>query len=473
MLLNLKGMPPMTKIKSLLCAVAIFALLSATNAQENESPPPGGKPKDFSLPEKSTVSLDNGMRATTVPFGSVPKTTISVVIRSGNLNEGDQTWLADLSGDFFLEGTKSRAAEDIARAAASMGGSVNVSVGPDQTTISAQVLSDFAPDMVTLLADVVMNPAFPESEMERLKRDRLRQLSVAKTQPQQMALAAFRKALYGDHPYGNLLPSEEQLTSYTIDDVRAFYNDNFGALRTHIFVAGVFDERAIRQAIETGFSDWEAGSEPLIDTPKPAEGKVAVDIVDRPDASQSNVMLGLPVVAPGDDDWIAMQTTNTLLGGMFSSRITSNIREDKGYTYSPQASISNRYQDAYWVQSAAVTTDVTAPALKEIFYEIEKLQEAPPGDEELTGVKNYSSGVFVLQNSTPAGIIGVLSYLDLQGLPDSYLTEYVSNVHALEPEDISAMARKYLRQEDMTLVIVGDRGRISESVAPYLAIEEE
>ena len=211
----------------------------------------------------------------------------------------------------------------------------------------------------------------------------------------------------------------------------------------------------------------------LVDMPEPAEGKVAVDIIDRPDASQSNVLLGLPVIAPGDDDWIALQTTNALLGGMFSSLITANIREDKGYTYSPRSSVSSRFQDAYWVQSAAVTTDVTAPALKEILYEIENLQENPPGDEELTGVKNYSSGVFVLQNSTPAGIIGVLNYLDLQGLPDSYLTEYVSKVHALAPEDISATARKYLRQEDMTLVIVGDRGRIGESVAPYLATAED
>jgi predicted Zn-dependent peptidase len=168
-----------------------------------------------------------------------------------------------------------------------------------------------------------------------------------------------------------------------------------------------------------------------------------------------------------------MQITNSLLGGMFSSRITSNIREDKGYTYSPFSSISSRYNDAYWVQSAAVTTDVTAAALKEILYEIDNLQDNPPGDEELTGVKNYASGVFVLQNSTAAGIINILNILDLQGLPDSYLTDYVSNVHALTPNDISQTAQRYLRQDDMTLVVVGDRARISESVAPYLEKAEE
>ena len=463
----------MNNLRSIVCSVAACALLGAAIAQEREAPPAGGTPKDFSLPSRSTLGLDNGLKATLIPFGAVPKTTISLIVRSGNLNEGKQTWLADLSGDFFLEGTTNYAAEDIAKAAASMGGSLSVNVGEDQTTLSAEVLSEFAPDMVALLADVVRNPAFSASDLERLKRDRLRQLSVAKTQPQQMAVAALREALYGDHPYGNLLPTEEQLSAYTIDDVHNFYKQNYGARRTHVFVAGVFDNAAIRAVIEASFANWLPGSDPLIDIPDRVKGKVAVDIIDRPDASQSNVLLGLPTIAPGQDDWIPLQITNGLLGGTFSSRITSNIREDKGYTYSPFSTLSTRYQDAYWVQSAAVTTDVTAPALKEILFEIDNLQANPPGVDELDGIKNYAAGVFVLQNSTPSGIINVLNFLELQGLPDSYLTDYVSSVYAITPDDISDMARTYLREDEMTLVVVGDRSRISESIASYLEIPDE
>lgn len=463
----------MTRSRLFICLLLASALIAASNAQERETPPAGASPKDFNLPEKITFGMDNGVRATLVPFGSVPKTTISVIVRSGNLNEGDQTWLADLSADFFREGTTTRTSQEIAQGAASMGGSIDIRVDEDQTTLSAQVLSDFAPDMVELLADVIMHPALPVSELERLKRDRLRMRSVASVEPRQMAVAAFRQALYGDHPYGRMLPSEEQLSSYTIEDVRGYLEKNFGGKRTHIFVAGVFDHSAIRDAIETSFAGWREGPAALIDVPEPASGKVVVDIIDRPDASQSNVLLGLPTVAPGHDDWIPMQITNTLLGGMFSSRITSNIREDKGYTYSPFSSVSSRYNDAYWVQSAAITTDDTAAALREIFFEIDRLQEMPPADDELEGVKNYASGVFVLQNSTPSGIINALNFLDVQGLSDSYLTDYVSNVFSLAPEDISETARKYLRQDDMTLVVVGDRGRISESVSPYLGTTDE
>lgn len=440
---------------------------------EKETPPAGGAPRDFTLPDKQERTLANGLQITAVPFGSVPKATLAVVVRAGNLNEGSRTWLADLTGDFLLEGTESRTAEAIAREAAAMGGQVSVAVGEDTTTISGDVLSEFAPQMAGLLADIVRNSEFPESELERLRRDRLRDLSVAKTDPQQMAAAAFRKALYGDHPYGRLLPDEEQLGAYSIADIRGFHEGNFGAKRTHVFVSGKFDVEGTLAAIDNAFADWKAGPEPLIDVPDPADGKVVVDVIDRPDASQSNVILGLPTIDPADEDWIPLQVSNTLLGGFFSSRITSNIREDKGYTYSPFSTLSVRYRDGYWAEVAAVTTDVTGPAIGEIMGEIDELQESPPPAAELEGVKNYSAGVFVLQNSTRDGIIGVLGFLDLHELPDTYLTSYVSNVFAVTPEQVSEMAREYLRDEDMTLVVVGDRGQVSEQVAPFMEPAEE
>jgi predicted Zn-dependent peptidase len=326
--------------------------------------------------------------------------------------------------------------------------------------------------MAVLLADIVRNAQFPESELERLRRDLLRQLSVAETDPQQMAAAAFREALYGDHPYGRLLPDAEQLGAYSLADVRGFHADHFGARRTHVFVSGTFDVEATLAAIEHAFADWKAGPEPLIDVPDPADGRVAVDVIDRPGASQSNIWLGLPTISPGHDDWIPLQVANTLLGGFFSSRITSNIREDKGYTYSPFSTLSARYQDGYWAEIAAVTTNVTGPAIQEIVGEIDELQKNPPPAAELEGVKNYSAGVFVLQNSTRTGIINVLSYLDLHELPDTYLTQYVSDVFAVTPAQVSEMARQYLRDEDMTLVVVGDRSQVAEQVAPFLESDE-
>jgi len=434
---------------------------------QKQVPPEGGKPRDFVLPQKQTFALDNGLNVTMVPYGSLPKVTVSVVIRSGNLNEqSNEVWLADITGDMMKEGTATRSAQQIAEEAAAMGGTLNISTGLDQTTVNGDVLSEFGPKLVALAADIVRNPKLPESELARIKNDRIRQLTVAKSSPQQQTLEQFRRIIHGEHAYGRIFPTQQMLEGYTLSQINDFYQNNFGAKRTSIYVAGAFDARAMEKAIRDAFSSWQQGPVPLIDIPQPSSKK-AFHLIDRPGAPQSTIYVGLPVANPYEKDYVPLVVTNALLGGSFGSRITSNIREQKGYTYSPFSTISSRYRDAYWAEMADVTTDVTGPALQEIYKEIDRLQNEPPPQEELRGIQNYLSGTFVLQNSSRGGIIGQLNFLNLHGLRDEYLTSYVKNVHAVTPEKVSEIARKYIREEDMTLVITGDRKKIEAQIQEY------
>ena len=435
--------------------------------QQKQKPPEGGAPKAFTLPKKETFTLKNGMRVTLVPYGTVPKVTVSAAVRAGNLNEGaEQIWLANITGTMLKEGTTTRSAEQLAQAAARMGGDINVGVGADLTTVGGDVLSEFGPDLVGLVADVLQHPLLPASELARMKNDRLRQLTIAKTQPGPLANERFRKMLYPNHPYGRLYPSEEMINRYTIEDVQKFYGDNFGAARTHLYVAGRFDAAAMKKAITQAFEGWTGGKPAVEDIPKPVAAR-SITLIDRPGAAQSTIYLGLPVVYPGNQDFIPMQVTNALLGGSFASRITSNIREAKGYTYSPNSSLSTRFRDAYWVEVADVTTAVTGPSLKEIFYEIERLQKEPPTEAELQGIKNYLAGIFVLQNSSRQGVINQLAFVDLHGLDDSYLTTYVQKILATTPKDIQRIAQTYLLGDKMTLVVVGDKSKVAEQLTPY------
>jgi zinc protease len=196
-------------------------------------------------------------------------------------------------------------------------------------------------------------------------------------------------------------------------------------------------------------------------------GKQSFSLVERPGAPQSTIYFGIPVLNPIDKDYVKMVVTNALLGGSFASRITSNIREKKGYTYSPRSQVSTRYRDAYWAEIADVGTDVTGAALKEIIGEIRHLQTEDPPKDELEGIQNYIAGTFVLQNSTRQGIIGQLSYLHLHGLPDSYLANYVKNIYAVTPEDVRETTEKYIRDKDMTLVIVGDKKKVEDQIKEY------
>jgi zinc protease len=451
-----------------LATTALLLLPALASAQApKETPPPPAAPRDFQLPKPTRLTLPNGMKATLVAWGSTPKVTLELAVRAGNANEtADEVWLADLMADHMREGTKTRSSAQISEEAARMGGALDIAVGADVTDITSDVLSESAPDAVRLIADVVRNPAFKDSELERLKADLLRNLSIAKTTPQQIALEKFRGVLYPGHAYGRLFPQESKLQAYSVSQVRDFYGRNFGAARSHLYVVGRFDAAAVEKAIRDAFGDWAAGPAPVVAPPK-AQTARAVHLVDRPGAVQSTIIVGMPVVDPSGEDYVAMSVTNTLLGGYFSSRLTANLREQKGYTYSPFSQLSSRLKDTYWAENADVTTAVTGPSLKEIFGEIDRLQAEPPGEAELAAVKGYVSGTFVLQNSTRGGIIGQLEFVDLHGLPETYLTSYVKRVNALTPTDIQRIAKTYITDDKATIVVVGDRKVIEEQVKPY------
>lgn len=443
------------------------ALAAGPLAAQKQAPPEPGPAKNFTVPTPRKFTLDNGLAVTLVPYGTVPKVTVRLGVRTGNIDEAaGETWLSDIVGDYLTQGTATRSATQIAETAARMGGSLDVTVGLDRTDVGGDVLSESAAEMIGLVADVVRNATFPPAELARLKSDRLRQLAIAKSQPQPLAQEKFLAALYGDHPYGRLFPTAEMVQGFTVDQVKAFHEKNFGAARAHLYVVGRFDEKAAETAIRKAFGDWKRGTPPSENAPKPRTER-AVYLIDRPGAVQSTLYVGVPVLNPSSPDWIPMQVMNALLGGSFSSRITSNIREQKGYTYSPFSQVSSRNHDAYWAEVADVTTNVTGPALKEIFGEIDRLQAEPPTAQELKGIQNYIAGTFVLQNSSRAGIVALLQFVDLQGLPDDYLNKFVQRAYAVTPAEVQQIAAKSIEDDKATIVVVGDRKIVEEQVKAF------
>ena len=445
----------------------VAGVLVAPALAQKQTPPVGGAPKAFTVPAHETYALANGMKVTLVPYGNIPKVTVSLSLRSGNIDEAQgQHGVADITGELLKEGTTSLSSQEIAEAAARMGSTLGVTVGADETTVAMDVLSESGAGALKLLADVVEHPLLPESELARLKTNTLREIAVAKTQPGQIALARFRKLMYGNHPYGDVLPTEETVNKLTIADAKKFYAANYGAARAHLYVAGKFDAAAVKKAIAENFSGWAKGAAPVEKAAAPKTQRI-LDVTDRPGAPQSTLYVGLPVADPTSPDNVRLIVSNSLLGGSFASRITANIREQKGYTYSPRSQISTRYHDAYWVEVADVTTKDTGASLKEIFGEITRLQKDAPGAEELKGIQSYLSGIFVIQNSTRQALIGQLRFVDLQGLGEDYLKNYVQRVNAVTPEEVSATTAKYIKPELMTIVVVGDKAKVGEQLTGY------
>jgi zinc protease len=454
-------------IRHLTTALVCLVVSAGALAAQKEAPPAAGTPKPYKVPPRRSIILPNGMRVTLVPYGAIPKVAVSLAIATGTIDESPaEVQLSSLTASMLLEGTTTRSAADISRTAAEMGGSLTAASGDDDVTLGGEVLSEFGAQYVALLADVVLNPRFSETDVTRLGTNLIRDNAIGMQQAGQMARVKFRSMIFGDHPYARVVAPDEMIKGYTAAVVRGFYRRNYGAKRAHLYVSGVFDAGKMERAIRLAFSRWKGGA-PVTVNPPAVSSRRQVELVDRPDAVQSTIRMGVPVVDPASPDYIRVGVTDAVLGGSFASRITSNIREDKGYTYSPFSFVSTWPKVGIWTEVADVTTDVTGASLKEIFGEIDRLRNEPPPAGELTGIKNGLTGQFIIQNSSRYGLIGQLQFVDQYGLGDQYLSGYVSNVMSVTPEQVQQVARKYFDPSKITITVVGDQKTVEPQIAPY------
>jgi len=458
-----RNIPGIISARMLLATLLVAAAPAAVPGQgassttQKETPPAPGTPKNFKLPPTRTFSLANGMQVTLIPFGLVPKVSMDLQVRTGKIDEGpNDVSLASVVGDMMREGTTTRTPQDVSRQAADMGGSVDVFAQDEMMSVSGTVLSDFSAGLVTLIADVAQHPRFDPADLKRIIDKHARDDAVALAQAGAVARKTFREMTYGDHPFARIYPTEEVLRGFTIERVRDFYTKNLGAQRAHLYVSGVYDAKAVERAVHQAFDAWPSGA-PATERPPVIAAKQQVAVIDRANSVQSSMRMGVPVADPSSPDYIRMTVTDYLLGGAFGSRITSNIREDKGYTYSPGSFINVYKKSAVWMEIADVTSNVTGASLTEIFKEIDRLRTEPPTEQELDGIKNNLAGVFTVQNSSRGGLIGQMSFVNLHGLGPDYLTSYVKNVMAVSPADVKATAEKYLDPSKISIAIVGDK----------------
>ncbi len=296
------------KVKSLslrLCVFAGILFVGAVSAfAQKETPPAGGQPKAFVFPKQDTYTLPNGMKVTLVQYGSVPKVAMQTIVRAGTLNEkAEQRWVSDIVATMLKDGTAKRSAEQIARETAEMGGTIFTAASNDKTTIGGEVLSEFDTRFVDLMADVILNPKFAPADLEKARANKLREIAVAKAQAGTQAWERFREIVFAGHPYSAVIASEPIVQSYKVEDVRGYYNDHYGAARTHLYVVGQFYTAKMKAAIEKSFGGWKKGAAAIRNVPT-VVGKRSLNTIDRPGAPQSTIYMGVPAVSPSDADFI-------------------------------------------------------------------------------------------------------------------------------------------------------------------------
>ena len=424
-------------------------------------------------PKRTRARLGNGLEVVLAEAHSIPKFHGELYFRAGDALVADRApSLAEMTATVVRTGTAKRASRQIEEDLRRLGADLGTNAGQDTSAISFAGLSEFAEPLLQLVNELAREASFPEAEFERERRQKLEEVKLERTSPGFLAGERLRKVLFGAHPYAQVSPSEAQVAAYQRGELQSVYREIYTPENALLMLVGDFDPPALLNTIEKVFADWtgkKASAKETAAPPKPRGRRVY--LVHNPGSVQTQILAGCHAITRNHPDWLRLGLTNSLYGGAFNSRLVMNIREDKGYTYSPRSGVIPLRQYGYFSVSAAVRNDVVAASLTEIFYEIDRLRSMPVPAAELADAQNYLTGVFSMGLATQEGLLSQFSTVELNELPADYLETYRERVKALTAEDLLATARKYLDSANMQIVVVGDRAQIEEQAALFGEVE--
>lgn len=436
--------------------------------------PPLGAERPVAWPKRTVQSLSNGMQVVLAESRTFPKINAQLFFRSGNsvvalTNPG----VAEMTAKVVRTGTASRPSRRIEEDLRRMGGDLGTTAGADNSAISISGLSEFSSGLLELMADLARNASFPVEEFERERRQKIEGLRVERTTPGFLASERLRRVLFGQHPYAIISPTEEQVAAYTPEQLKAYYSKYYASANALLLVVGDFDGDEMMAKIEKIFGAWKAPKpEPQKSPAPPSHAGRHVHLVHVPGAVQSQVVLGNLAITRRDPDWYRILLANSIYGGAFHSRLVMNIREQKGYTYSPRSGVNSLREYGYFSVSAAVRNEVVGATLTEMFYELDRMRSLPVSNEELESARSYMSGVFSLGVATQDGVLGQLGSVFLDDMPEDYLQTYRAKIHALTADDVLLAARRHFDSANEQIVVVGDRHHIAAQAALFGPVTE-
>lgn len=433
--------------------------------------PTTGPPRPPRLPAVAERTLDSGLKVMAVRRPGVPRVEVRLRVPMGRAagQAGDGA-VERLVSETLLAGTSQRSAVELAQDLQRLGAGLSATAGLEEISLGGSTLSATLVPYLELLGEVLSDAAFPAVEVG-LARDRVTQeIVIARSQPATIAHEALMARLYPGHPYGRGLPEPESVQSTQPRALKGFAAKRLRpAGATLVAVGDVRPERLLDQ-VAKALAAWtgDAGAKDLKPPAPIALG--AITVIDRPGAVQTNIRIAGPALQRTDPDYPALAVANMIYGGYFSSRLVNNIREDKGYTYSPRSTIEHRNAASFFGVFADVATEVTAPAVLEIGYELGRMATTPVDEAELESAKRYLMGTLALAVQTQAGLAGYLSLLDSVGLGVEYLREFPLAVGQVTADEVAAVASRYLAPRNMVTVLVGDEARIRRPVETLVEV---
>ena len=432
----------------------------------NTVPSPG--PANMAqLPSAKRSELPNGMALYVVESHSLPVVAANMVFRSGSAADpADLPGLAGFTAAMLDEGTSKRDALQIANEVYALGATLNTGTQTDGSNASVRALKQNAAAAMSILSDVVLNPAVPDKEVERIRNDRMTALMQQRDQPWPTALRVMNACLFGpSHPYGHTqLGTSDAIKKITRDDLMKLYSSTFSPKNAALIVVGDVTEAEAKKLATDAFGSWKGNATPAT---LPAAGTMVTSravIVDKPGNNQTMLLAGQMGVKRSDPDYEKLDVMNTVLGGLFSSRINLNLREDKGYSYGAFSFIGQNRGVGPLMAGAAVRGDVTGPSIEEILKEVTKIRDSGVTPDELKLAKESIVRSLPANFETTGSTAGTMASIYLYDLPLDYYQTLPGRINAITTNDVLDVAKKHLVPERMVVVAVGDRSKIESQI---------
>ncbi|HXO20414.1 MAG TPA: pitrilysin family protein [Thermoanaerobaculia bacterium] len=435
---------------------------------DRSRPPRPGELRPFRFPPFLHHRLANGLEVYAARLGDVPLISLELVAPAGGEHDPPgQSGLATLTAALLDEGTVRRSAMDIARDVERLGGYLTTGADWDVGYLATGLLSYHRRAGVDLLAEVATSPTFPAAEVERLRRQRLTEIQRRTYDPASLADDRVSATVFAGTVYVNsLLGTEESVAAIARADVLAFYRRHFSITGSTLIAVGDLDPEDLVAEVEATFGGEAASRSPASPDIRPARlTGISLHVVDRPGAAQTELRLAHPGVPRKHPDYTPLTVMNTLLGGQFTSRINLNLRERHGYTYGASSRFVGRLGPGPFLVSAAVATESTGDAVREVLAELARIREEPVTAAELDDTRNYLMGVFPYTVQTITDLAKRLETLAVYDLPDDYFDGYVARLAEVTSEQIQEVAQRHVDPEHIAVVAVGP----AEVLEPQLA----
>ena len=426
-------------------------------------------PRPIVIPAARETVLSNGLTIVVVEDGRLPLISYRLAFRVGGaFDPPGLPGLTDLLAGLLPEGTESKTSREIAEEVARMGASLSAGATSDYTIVAASALSQFNDQILGLMAEVVLQPSFPENEVDLAKQNTKESLRQQRAQPSFLASEMVSRVMYGDHPYAIVAPTPESIDRSSRDEFVKFHRTQFVPNNAVFIVVGDVKYEQIVQRLESLFSTWERGADLVTNFPvPPVRTKRTAYVVDRRGSAQSNIVVANSGILRTSPDYFPMLLMHTVLGANASSRLFMNLREEKGYTYGAYTNLDARRTAGTFRATAEVRTPVTGDSLKEFFYELDRIRNELVSEKEINDAKSYLTGVFPLRLETQEGLTDQLVQIKMLKLPDDYLQHYRDRVQAVTGAEIQRVASKYVKPDEAAVIVVGDGTSVLDQIKPY------